>query len=367
MSRPELVLSAAALRENWRIVRDKAGDAAVWCMLKGDAYGMGLVAAAGILAAAGADRFAVTEAEEVTALRAAGIAGRILLVRNTLLAEEYAEAFRGGAEVSIGSAEALSLASETAQNLSLRAGIHIEFDLGMGRGGFSPEDVENLAEKLQKYENITVCGTFGHPSRAFEKEKYTRLAAERLSRAVERLRAAGIAPGEVHFADSVALFRFPFARFDAVRVGSALTGGLLSGSRAGLRRVGRAECAVAALHTLRPGDCAGYGASFRARREMMVAVLPMGYADGAFVSRARDMRRAKDALHGILSVLRDRLRKKELYVTLRDKPCRVVGYVGMKHLLFDVTGLACAPGDTVRVPVDLLLAGKMLPIRWEEE
>ena len=112
--RPELILSAAALRENWNIIRKKAGEAAVWCMLKGDAYGMGLTDAAKILAGAGADRFAVTEAEEVTALREAGIAGRILLVRNTALAEEYAEALRGNAEVSIGSPEALKAAAEAA-------------------------------------------------------------------------------------------------------------------------------------------------------------------------------------------------------------------------------------------------------------
>ncbi|MBR6557084.1 MAG: alanine racemase [Clostridia bacterium] len=364
--RPELVLSAAALRENWNIVREKAGDAAVWCMLKGDAYGMGLTASAKILAGAGADRFAVTEAEEVTALREAGIVGRILLVRNTALLEEYAEAFRGDAEVSVGSPEALKAAAETAREMGCNARIHIEFDLGMGRGGFVPEKAGELPALLAEYPELHIAGVFGHPSRAFGKEKYTRRAAESLTAAAESLRAAGVGIGEVHFADSVALFRFPDTRFDAVRVGSALTGGLLAGSRAGLRRVARAECAVAALHTLHPGDSAGYGASFRAKREMTVAVLPMGYADGAFVYRAKDLRRPKDSLHGLLSILRDVLRKKDMYINFGGKSCRVIGYVGMKHLLFDVTGIPCTPGDRVTVPVDLLVAGKMLPRRWEE-
>ena len=364
--RPELILSAAALRENWNIIREKAGDAAVWCMLKGDAYGMGLTASAKILAGAGADRFAVTEAEEVTALRDAGIIGRILLVRNTVLVEEYAEAFRGNAEVSVGSPEALKIAAETARATGCDARIHIEFDLGMGRGGFAPEKAGELPALLTEYPGLRIEGVFGHPSRAFGKETHTRRAAECLTAAANYLKAAGIGIGEVHFADSVALFRFPDTRFDAVRVGSALTGGLLAGSRAGLRRVARAECAVAALHTLHPGDTAGYGASFRAKREMTVAVLPMGYADGAFVCRAKDLRRPKDALHGLLSVLRDALRKKEMYVIFGGKSCRVIGYVGMKHLLFDVTGIPCAPGDRAAVPVDLLLTGKMLPRRWEE-
>ena len=61
------------------------------------------------------------------------------------------------------------------------------------------------------------------------------------------------------------------------------------------------------------------------------------------------------------------LRKKELYVTFGGRPCRVIGYVGMKHLLFDVTGIPCTPADRAAVPVDLLLAGKMLPRRWEEQ
>lgn len=367
MSGPRLLLSAAALRENYACVCRRAQGAAVWCVLKGDAYGMGLTDSARILQQAGATAFAVTEPAEVTALREAGITGDILLLRPTELAEELAEALRGDAALTIGSEEAARAAEALCRGADRLADVHVEFDLGMGRGGFRTAQAAQVAQLLSACPHLRLKGVYGHANRAFGNKKYTRAAYERLTAAVGELRACGLQPGMVHMADSVALFRFPEYRLDGVRVGSALSGALLCGGRTGLQRVARAECPVMAVRTLEKGETAGYGDSYRARRSVRVAVVPMGYADGALLWRARDTRRTRDALHGHAAILRQWLTGRGFFVTVGGRRCRVLGYVGMKHLLCDVSRTECRPGDMAVVPADLLLAGRLLPRVWTEE
>ena len=357
-----LIVRRDAVLQNYETVRKKAGDAAVWCVLKGNAYGCGLLPMAETLASAGADRFAVTEPEEAAALRAAGIAGKILLLRSTVLPEELSAALAAEAILTVGSADCAAALERICAGENRTAEIHLEFDLGMGRGGFRPERARDAAEALRGCPHLRAVGLYGHLNRAFAEEKWSRNGIARLTAARDALQAAGFRELECHAADSVALFRFPFARLDAVRVGSALVGGLLVGDRTGLVRPASAECPVTALRELLPGDTAGYGFGFTAKKPCTVAVVPMGYADGALVRRARDTRRGKDALVALRALLR---RERRYTVEIAGHTCPVVGYVGMKHLLADVTGLPVLPGELCSVPVDPVLAGQILPIQWK--
>lgn len=356
MNGPRLVVDAAALRANLETARRTAG-VPVWCVLKGNAYGMGLREAAGILAAAGADRFAVTEPEEARVLRETGFAGRILLMRETALPDELAAAAEAGAELTAGSVETVKLLQEICAGRGLTAAVHAEADAGMGRSGFHPGEYAEAAAALAACANLRVAGVMGHPNRAFSDAKYTREAVRRVDALADALRAAGVDPGERHAADSVAAFRFPWARLDAVRVGSALTGALIRGDRSGLSRVTHAECPVSAVRRLLPGETAGYGFAFTAKRKMTVAVIPMGYADGAFVFRAKDNRARRDALRLAVRALQ----RPKWTVRIRGAECPVLGYVGMKHLLVCADGTECRPGDAACVPVDPLIAGGLLP------
>lgn len=356
-----LVISREAVEQNFRTVLHRAGQAKVWWVLKGNAYGMGLEPTARALSEWGADRFAVTEPEEAETLRRAGAAGEILLLRSTVLEEELACALRAGATVTVGSREAALAAEAVAAREGAILPVQAEFDVGMGRGGFAPEAAGEIPAMLAECPHLRLTGIYAHPNRAFAEEKYTREALARLQSAGEAMAGAGLAPGEMHLCDSVALFRFPWARLDAVRVGSALTGGLLAGDRSGLARVARAECAVSEVHTLAPGQSAGYGFGFTAQKPIRVAVVPMGYADGAFVRREKDTRRLKDRLVALRGLVKGRA----MAVEIGGEACPVVGYVGMKHLLCDVTGRTVAPGDVARIPVDPVLAGQILTPEWE--
>ena len=79
-----LVIEKAAVKQNIRVVKRRAGGAAVYGVLSGDAGGAGIAEMAELLRAEGIGRFAVSEAEEAEALRKAGFVDEeILMLRST--------------------------------------------------------------------------------------------------------------------------------------------------------------------------------------------------------------------------------------------------------------------------------------------
>jgi alanine racemase len=78
------VIDSDALRNNFSVLRERAGRAHVIAVVKANAYGHGLVSTA--LALQDADGFAVARIEEGIALRAAGMTSRILLLEGVFSA-----------------------------------------------------------------------------------------------------------------------------------------------------------------------------------------------------------------------------------------------------------------------------------------
>ena len=75
-----LVIEKAAVKQNIRVVKRRAGGAAVYGVLSGDAGGAGIAEMAELLRAEGIGRFAVSEAEEAEALRKAGFVDEEILM-----------------------------------------------------------------------------------------------------------------------------------------------------------------------------------------------------------------------------------------------------------------------------------------------
>ena len=68
----KLILERDALKNNIDVIRERAGSAAIYGVLTGDACGAGTVELARLLRDEGIVRFAVSEPGEAAALRKAG-------------------------------------------------------------------------------------------------------------------------------------------------------------------------------------------------------------------------------------------------------------------------------------------------------
>jgi alanine racemase len=260
MRRSEITIDLAALRRNVRRLREAAGEAELWAVVKADAYGHGAEDVAAAALDAGAAALCVATVSEGEALRRLDAEVRILVMGPLEVGEEDA-ARRSRLEV-------------TAHRRDIPRGlpVHLKVDTGMGRWGMSPEEA-------LKARREGVAGLMSHLATADEEDEgFAREQLERFRELAEQF------DGVVrHVANSAATLRFPEARYDAVRCGVALYGLSPFGddpATHGLEPVLSWRSQVALTKTLAPGESTGYGRRFVAERAVRIGLVPVGYGDG---------------------------------------------------------------------------------------
>ena len=260
MRRSEITIDLAALRRNVRRLREAAGEAELWAVVKADAYGHGAEDVAAAALDAGAAALCVATVSEGEALRRLDPEVRILVMGPLEVGEEDA-ARRSRLEV-------------TAHRCDIPRGlaVHLKVDTGMCRWGMSPEEA-------LKARREGVVGLMSHLATADEEDEgFAREQLERFRKLAEQF------DGVVrHVANSAATLRFPEARYDAVRCGVALYGLSPFGddpATHGLEPVLSWRSQVALTKTLAPGESTGYGRRFVAERAARIGLVPVGYGDG---------------------------------------------------------------------------------------
>ncbi len=270
------IVDAAALRHNLARVRSTAPASRVMAVVKANGYGHSVVPVAKALAEA--DGFAVARLEEGLALRAAGLANRILLLEGVFSADQLAIAAQQRFDLMIHSFEQLQLLEGRDGSQAVSAWIKV--DSGMNRLGFRVEQFADAYRRLTRIANVSADPTLvTHLANADEQED---------AKTPEQLRAfaaatAGV-PGARSIANSAGILAWPDSRADWVRPGLLLYGvspfpsGI--GAELGLRPVMSLQTEVIAVKIVRPGETVGYGGTWRAERDTRMAVIAAGYGDG---------------------------------------------------------------------------------------
>jgi alanine racemase len=276
-----------ALASNYRAVRGRVGAGVkVMCVLKADAYGHGAAGCARRLAAEGAEWFGVATPEEAFELRRAGVTQPVLSFGGFW--EGQAEACLREKVVPVvyrlDMAEALDAAARAA---GVVADVHLKIDTGMGRLGVRYDEAAEFASRLREFRNVRVDGLMTHFAAADEprRECFTQEQLNHFREAVTAFRERGHNPTYEHAANSAATLAHPETRLQMVRPGGVLYGlwrDVLPPlpDRPELRPVMSVRSRITLLKRVHKGETLGYGCTFEAAREMLVATVPAGYADG---------------------------------------------------------------------------------------
>jgi alanine racemase len=310
-----------ALAHNYRAVCARAGAGVkVMGVVKADAYGHGAPACARRLAEAGAEWFGVATPEEAFELRRAGVRQSVL---------SFGGFWDGQAEECLAErvtpvvyrADMAAALDSAARSLGLVADVHVKIDTGMGRLGVRYDEAAEFAEALRRFANVRVDGLMTHFAAADEpgRDCFTEEQLTHFREAVAAFRERGHRPTYEHASNSAATFAHPEARGNMVRPGGVLYGlwrDVLPplAEPPELLPVMSVRTRVMLLKRVHAGETLGYGCTYEAAREMVVATVPVGYADGyarALSNRGR--------------------------VSLRGKLAPVVGRVSMDLTLVDVT------------------------------
>ncbi|MGZ3420739.1 MAG: alanine racemase [Polyangiales bacterium] len=340
-------IDLGAVRNNLRSIKRAAGAARVWAVLKADAYGHGAPAVARTLERAGVDGVAVALLEEAIELREAGIRAPIL-VMGGYYGDAYEEILAHDLVPVVYHAshfEGLARAMRTRGGAD-RALVHVKVDTGMSRLGVAVDGLRDLLEHASAFPQIQIDGLMTHLACAdVAGEDGDASVAEQLGKFGEARAIAskmGIKPRFVHAANTAGMLRArgvtALGPMTAVRPGIGFFGvaPLEVGDRADIKLEPtlRLRTEVVALRTIAAGTGVGYGSTWKAARESVIATVPFGYADGL-------PRSISEGRGGAMLV--------------RGKRAPIVGVLSMDLATIDVTDI---PGVRMRDEVVTLGAQK---------
>lgn len=339
LKRAWLEINLDAIRENEQRIRAFVSPGAqIMAVIKADAYGHGVEYTAREMSEAGAEWFAVSNLEEAIQVRRAGIDKPMLILGYT--PPEYARqlAVNGISQAVFDQSYGRRLAA-CAQRDGVQVRIHVKVDTGMTRIGFPYRgNVEDAAavdeiEEICGLPGLYPEGIFTHFSCADERgsaEIYTRLQYDLFLNMVERLRRRGISFELRHCCNSAATLHYPEMHLDLVRPGIILYGMMPAPEMSdplGLRPAMELKTVISQIKEVPAGVPVSYGRAFVTPRQMRLATVPVGYADGY-----------PRALSGNAEML------------LHGQRVPVVGRVCMDQCMLDVTAVPAAQeGDTVTV------------------
>jgi alanine racemase len=278
---PWIEVSSANLRWNVAEVARRVAGRPIIAVIKNNGYGLGVVNVARAMEPLPAvSAFAVVKLAEALTLREAGIGKKVLLMGpldEANLTEAVARDVMPMVYTPIG-----DVLDRLAQKRGAAIPIHVCVDTGIGRVGVPYGQAAPLLRDLAARRSVRIEGvmmTFTEDP-DFDKEQLARFQA-----LCAQLTGEGVAFGRRHAASSFGLFQHEDAFLDMVRPGMALYGiysepefvqsGVMS-----LKPAVSLKARVVYVKQLKAGESAGYNRAYRATRDVWVATLPVGHADG---------------------------------------------------------------------------------------
>lgn len=346
---PEIVLSAANLIRNFRLLHRLSGGKEVFPVVKADAYGHGAVPVVRILEKAFSKKllplFCVARVTEAQEIRRAGTQRRILVLSH--FTSDDIEKAKYPFELAVHSTADLKvLAALTPRMRKKITALHLNLNTGMNRLGFRAHDlgadfakIEEAVKQISKLK-LPCRGIMSHFACSEQENSFNDQQEERFTAAVEALRSmwAVLAPGmpfpqDIHMANSAAGAR----GLATGRIFTAFRPGIyLWGARHGsdptvelpaLRPVMRVRAPLRQIFKVAAGESVGYGQRFRASRETWVGTVAFGYADGLRRSLSRAAQDADEIsffLNGVRAPIIGTVSMDMTMVDLTDHPQREI-------------------------------------------
>ena len=322
-----------ALVRNYRKIAAHVKPMDVLCVLKANAYGLGVAAYAKALVEAGCTQFGVAEPYEALELLKVlkGRAGVEVQMLSSVLPDEIPEMVKAGVILPITDLAEAKLVSAAAVKAKRTAKVHFKLDTGMGRLGILAKDALGTIRAVKALPGLDCEGIFSHCPMAYEpKDPFTAKQIKLFTSIVAACAKEGIRFKKVHMAASDAINNFPEtakAPFTLVRTGINLHGSFDPYGRKALKvePVLTLKTRVAQVRELPAGTTLGYGRTWCLNAPAKVATISAGYADGlplALTNRG--------------------------FVFIGGRRCKIVGRISMDYTTVDVTDVpGVKAGDEV--------------------
>jgi alanine racemase len=307
------------LANNFNYLKSKLKpNTKIIAVVKAYAYGHGDIVIASYLEKLGAHALWVADFEEGARLRKNGINIPIIIANPGTKSTQ--EIIDNKLDVVIYNSELLNLYGKL--NTEIR--IHIKFDTGMNRYGFDASEVESVVADLQKYPKLNIQSICSHlaASDNITEDSFTNAQfkvfdnvsislSNSLSKIIDR-----------HILNTNGVLRFSNKEYEMVRLGIGLYG---VNNDKNLQQVSTLKSVISQIRNIKKGSKVGYDASFLAKEDMIIGVVPFGYADG----------------------LNRKLSTKNGVIIVQNIACPIIGKISMDSCMINLKGTTAKTGDEV--------------------
>ncbi|MEA5551789.1 alanine racemase [Anabaena cylindrica UHCC 0172] len=316
-------IDLGALSDNVKhLVRFLSPPTQLMAVVKADAYGHGAVTVAKTVLEAGASWLGVATVPEGIQLREGGIKAPILILGATHTPEQIQAIAHWKLQPTLCNPKQALIFSNTLEAINYNSSIpvHIKLDTGMSRLGTNWQEAADFVQLVQGLPHLDIASIYSHlatadsPDATVMQEQH-----RRFEEAITKIKTRGIKIPSLHLANSAATLANSSLHYDMVRAGLAIYGLYPAPhlkDKIQLQPVLQLKARVTHVKTIAPGTGVSYGHQFIAPREMRLAVVGIGYADGVPRSLSNQMQ-----------------------VLIRGQRIPQVGTITMDQIMLDVSSI----------------------------
>ncbi|MDE5082799.1 MAG: alanine racemase [Trichodesmium sp. St18_bin1] len=292
-------------------------------VVKADAYGHGACKISKTILEAGVDWLAVATLPEGIELRLAGIKAPILILGAIDRPEQIQALAHWQLEPTICTPQQALVFSETLSCQIELMPVHLKLDTGMSRLGTPWQQAVEFVKFVQGLPNLKITSIYSHLATADDLDQT--VMKQQHQRFQEAIGFCGISGKDfagnirLHLANSAATLTDSALHYDMVRVGLAIYGLYPAPhlqDKINLKPVMQVKARVTQVKTIEAGTGVSYGYQFIAPKQMGLAVVGIGYADGVPRNLSNNMK-----------------------VIVRDQIIPQVGAITMDQLMLDVSAI----------------------------
>lgn len=273
------------LQRNINAIRNKLKRGVKFMtVVKGDAYGHGLVPIAQELERCGCDAIGVVRLTEAVALRKGGIKIPIMILA-PLIPAQSSLVIDYDITTMVDNERVVAALEECAYKKNKIINVHVKVNTGLNRYGVEVEDVLKFIHIInEKYLHIKIEGIYTHFKDPQNNKKFTYDQLKKFNDVLSKLQEVNMRPPIAHAAGSAGILMYPESHLDMVRCGLILYGLEHKANEKllakGVKTIMSLKSRILKIRKIKAGESGGYGNNFIAKRDSTVAVVGIGYGDG---------------------------------------------------------------------------------------
>ena len=328
-----LEINKSNLEKNLKIVRSINKN--LICVIKDNAYGLGIENILPILLENKCDYFAVAYIEEAVKiqkllenLKLKNQNGKIkVMALNYVKPENVGDAIRNNIELTVFNfsqlLDYLKILDEFFENMTLK--IHIKVNSGMNRLGFDKNEILELVKIVKKYNlnnksknRLEIISIFSHISDA-ENQAETEKQVEKYEKILKIFSQNNVRYGYSHLQASPLLFKYGKKyNYDFVRIGMALYGMEPLSTDVGLLDVITVKSKIINIRNVKKNDKVSYGSKGIVKHDSKIGIVAIGYA------------------HGLQKQIEN---SNKAYILVNGQKAKIIGEICMDMIFVDLTNI----------------------------